>query len=444
MSSEISTNKQDVGEISQSDAENKEKKINLYQVATIIVGSTNFFFNFKDKKETIPVLLLFHKDEKFFREEVINKLQEKKYLKDSMIFFDFLYYLDKKYKTSKETLIKRNLYNKDLSFIDKKLDNLDVKEKIEFEKTISFEYAYLSTNNNSHVDKDGKKIIPSQNEKGKSKTVQTDKNLNAQYFTSEQLLNMYIENLLEKKLKNLNEKFNLNLILPLYLDEEQKDKIKKIFENKLNNNENFKEIFIEDEMNFYLEKIKTKIENKKVEKTSENEKTQNKIIFIHFGGSSLVIILYDCDAGKIIKRKEKLIGGIDIDIKLTKDSLSKFTNENKEYKISDSSLIYKVKNKIEEEKKNLYSNNKDKLEINIEKFKHNKPLKYELNDEDEILSPIDDILEGFENIIINILENVNEDEIKNVICIGNNFKFIIFKKILFEHLPEELCEFIFE
>jgi hypothetical protein len=148
-----------------SEAE-KPETINLkdnVDYVTIIVGSTNFFFNFKDTKETLPVLLLFHKEEKFFGEEVINKLQKIK--NQSMIFFDFLYYLDKIYETSKETLIKRNLYNKDLSFIDKKLDNLDVKEKMEFEnnieKTISFEYAYLSTNNNSHVDKDGKKIIPS-------------------------------------------------------------------------------------------------------------------------------------------------------------------------------------------------------------------------------------------------------------------------------------------
>ena len=337
----------------------KPKNINLndnVDYVTIIVGSTNFFFNFKDKKETIPVLLLFHKEEKFFGEEVINKLQEKKYLNQSMIFFDFLYYLDKIYKTSKETLIKRNLYNKDLSFIEKKLDSLDIKEKVDYEnksqQIISFEYAYLSTNNNSHVDKDGKKIIPSQNEKGKSKTVQSDKNLNSQYFTSEQLLNMYIENLFEKKLKNLNEKFNLKLILPLYLNEEQKDKIKKIFKNKLDNNENFKDIFIEDEMNFYLEKKIKKIENKKVEKTSENEKTQNKIIFIHFGGSSLVAILYDCDAGKIIKKSEKLIGGIDIDITLTKDCLAKFKNDNNGVKIMDITPIYKVKNLIEEEKKN--------------------------------------------------------------------------------------------
>ena len=122
---------------------------NLNGDVTIIVGSTNFFFNFKDTKETIPVLLLFHKDEKFFGEEVINKLQEKKYLNQSMIFFDFLYYLDKIYKTSKETLIKRNLYNKDLSFIEKKLDSLDIKEKVEYEnksqQIISFEYSYLSS-----------------------------------------------------------------------------------------------------------------------------------------------------------------------------------------------------------------------------------------------------------------------------------------------------------
>ena len=93
--------------------------------------------------------------------------------------------------------------------------------------------------------------------------------------------------------------------MPLYLNEEQKDKIKKIFKNKLDNNENFKDIFIGDEMNFYLEKIKTKIENKKVEKTSENEKTQNKIIFIHFGGSSLVVILYNFYTEEIIKRINK-------------------------------------------------------------------------------------------------------------------------------------------
>ena len=288
----------------------KPKNINLndnVDYVTIIVGSTNFFFNFKDTKETIPVLLLFHKEEKFFGEEVINKLQEKKYLNQSMIFFDFLYYLDKIYETSKETLIKRNLYNKDLSFIDKKLDNLDVKEKIELEnkrlQIISFEFAYNSSEDNkSRVGLGKKKAIPSNAEGQKPKTVQPTKNLNSQYFTSEQLLNMYIENLFDKKLKNLKEKFNLKLILPLFLSEAQKDKIEKIFKNKLSVNENFKNIFIGDEMKFCLEKIKTKIENKKVDKTSE--KTQNKIIFIHFGGSSLVAILYDCDAGKIIKKKK--------------------------------------------------------------------------------------------------------------------------------------------
>ena len=135
-------------------ADNNEKNKNSNNDVTIIAGSTNFFFNFKDTKETIPVLLLFHfhkeEEEKFFGEEVINKLQKIK--NQSMIFFDFLYYLDKIYETSKETLIKRNLYNKDLSFIDKKLDNLDVKEKIELEnkrlQIISFEFAYNSSEDN--------------------------------------------------------------------------------------------------------------------------------------------------------------------------------------------------------------------------------------------------------------------------------------------------------
>ena len=315
MSSENSTNKPNVGEIDENpkiylkEADDKEKNINLNNDVTIIVGSTNFFFNFKDTKETIPVLLLFHfhkeEEEKFFGEEVINKLQKIK--NQSMIFFDFLYYLDKIYETSKETLIKRNLYNKDLSFIDKKLDNLDVKEKIELEnkrlQIISFEFAYSSSaEKKNHQNLGNKIVIPSNKDDQKPKTFQPTKNLNSQLFTSEQLLNMYIENLFEKKLKNLNEKFNLKLILPLYLSEAQKDKIEKIFKNKLSVNENFKNIFIGDEMKFCLEKIKTKIENKKVDKTSE--KTQNKIIFIHFGGSSLVAILYDCDAGKIIKKKK--------------------------------------------------------------------------------------------------------------------------------------------
>ena len=433
----------------------KPKNINLIFDVTIIVGSTNFFFNFKDKKETIPVLLLFHKDEKFFGEEVINKLQEKKYLKESMIFFDFLYYLDKIYKTSKETLIKRNLYNKDLSFIEKKLDSLDIKEKVEYEnksqQIISFEYAYLSSNKKNHeLLSNQKKALPSINNP-KLYTVQTSKNFNAQSLTSEQLLNMYIENLFEKKLKNLNEKFNLKLILPLYLNEEQKDKIKKIFKNKLDNNENFKDIFIEyeDEMKFYLEKIKTKIENKKVEKTSESEKTQNKIIFIHFGGSSLVIILYDFCNDKIIKKKEKLIGGIDIDITLTKDCLAKFKNDSNGIKITDITPIYKVKNLIEEEKKKLYSNNKDKIEINIDKFKYNFKLKYEKSKEN-----LEDLIKGNENenniindfkkILENLLENENKNEIKNVIYTGNNFKFKIFEEILFDYFPKEKCESIFD
>ena len=201
MSSEISSIKQDVGEINDNpkiylkEAYDKEKNINLCKVATIIVGSTNFFFYFKDTKETIPVLLLFHKEEKFFGEEVINKLQEKKYLKESMIFFDFLYYLDKIYKTSKETLIKRNLYNKDLSFIDKKLDNLDVKEKIEFEnnsqKIISFEFAYSSSaekKSRKGLNLGNKIVIPSNKDDQKPKTFQPTKNLNSQLFTSEQLL----------------------------------------------------------------------------------------------------------------------------------------------------------------------------------------------------------------------------------------------------------------
>ena len=42
-------------------ADNNEKNKNSNNDVTIIVGSTNFFFNFKNTKETIPVLLIFHK-----------------------------------------------------------------------------------------------------------------------------------------------------------------------------------------------------------------------------------------------------------------------------------------------------------------------------------------------------------------------------------------------
>ena len=196
-------------------------------------------------------------------------------------------------------------------------------------------------------------------------------------------------------------------------------------------------------MKFYLEKIKTKIENKKVEKTSENEKPQNKLIFIHFGGSSLVVILCDCNTGKIIKRKEKLIGGIDIDIKLTKDSLTKFKNDSNGIKITDITLIYQVKNKIEEEKKNLYSNKKDKLEINIDRFKFGIPLKYE-KDKDYLIIGIEKIIDDFNNILKDVLENENKDEIKNVIYTGNNFKFKIFEEILFEYFDKNICESIFD
>ena len=174
-----------------------------------------------------------------------------------------------------------------------------------------------------------------------------------------------------------------------------------------------------------------------------NKKFEDKIIFIHFGGSSLVVILCDCNTGKIIKRKEKLIGGIDIDIKLTKDSLTKFKNDSNGIKITDITLIYKVKNKIEEEKKNLYSNNKDKLEINIDRFKFGIPLKYE-KDKDYLLIGIENIIDDFNKILDDVLENENKDEIENVIYTGNNFKFKIFEEILFEKFGKNICKSIFD
>ena len=91
----------------------------------------------------------------------------------------------------------------------------------------------------------------------------------------------------------------------------------------------------------------------------------------------------------------------------------------------------------------LYSNNKDKLEINIERFKYGLTLKYEIN-KDYLIIAIEDIIDEINKILKNILENVNIDEIKNVIYTGNNFKFKIFEEILFEYFPKDICEHIFD
>ena len=387
----------------------KNSKFNKKKI-TIIVGATNFYLIFGDKRETIPVLLLFYKDGGWYGNDVL-KIIQSKILNNSMIFFDFLYYLDKIYKSSIKTLTNRNLFNIEL----------EKKGELEPNQIISFDYEYLYLKIN-RKNMDEINILPSIDLAKQFHSVQSNKTLNKQTFTSEDLLNLYFKYLIKEKLNNINEEFELDLILPLYLNETQKKKIENIFRAKLKENgNNEKKVNVNDEMNYYLGNI--------------NKKFENKIIFIHFGGSSLVVVLYDYDKEQIIKKEEKLIGGIDIDIKYTKDCLKKFTNLN-------ISLIYKVKNEIEEEKKKLFLNDKNNLEINIE-FKHNKPLKYELDKEDLLLT-IEDILDGFEKIIINILKNVNKEEIKNVICIGNNFKFIIIKKILFEYFPEKICEFIFE
>jgi len=405
-----------------------ENKINKINKIIIIVGSTNFYFIFNDKRETIPVLLLFRGDNLLYGKKVIEKIKGHKYLDKAMIFFDFLYYLDIKYKVLKDILIKRNLFYTDLKFIDENLD-----------KIILFNYIFLSItieeekyNKKDRIEKDGNKIFPSI-EKPKLWSQQNEKNLHYESYSSEELLSFYIDNLIEEKLNNLNEEyFSLQLILPLYLNDEQKAKIKNIFQTKLNEknlNENLIDFKVFDEMNYCLGNI--------------NKKFENKIIFIHFGGSSLVVILYDYDNKQIIKKKEKLIGGIDIDIMLTKDSLTKFKNDNNGCSIMDVSLIYKVKNEIEEKKKELYTNNKDKLEINIERFKYGLTLKNEI-EKDYLLIAIEDIIDEINDILKNILENVNKDEIKNVIYTGNNFKFKIFEHILYDYFPENICEHIFD
>ena len=431
---------------------NKPKDIKIMEFKTennitIIIGSTNFYFNYNNNIETIPVLLFLRGDNILYGNKVIEKISDHKYIDNAMILFDFLYYLDKKYEELKDILIERNLMNNDFSFLK---DNKD--------KTISFNYMYLSSrkeeekkdNNQEEEKKDNNKeenekvinhrkledkkkdkILPSV-EQPKLYTQQNNKNLNIHHYTSEELLNIFIENLIKDKLNNLkDEYFSLKLILPPYLNDQQKEKIKNIFLNKLGKEKtkNLINFIIKDEMDYYLENL--------------NKKFENKIIFIHFGGSSLVVILCDCNTGKIIKRKEKLIGGIDIDIKLTKDSLTKFTIENNGIKISDITLIYKVKNKIEEEKKNLYSNNKDKLEINIDRFKFGIPLKYKI-DKDDLIIGIENIIDEFNKILQDVLENENKDEIKNVFYTGNNFKFRIFEEILFEKFDKNICKSIFD
>ena len=315
--------------------DNEKNLKNKVNKITIIVGSTNFYFNFNGNGETIPVLLLIRGKKIFYG----NQITEKYLDKESMIFYDFLYYLDLKYENSKEILNKRNIdSNNDLSFSEEILD-----------KIVSFNYMYLEekekddkqTDKNNRREINGKKEIESL-EKPKYLSVENRKNLTLQSYDSEQLLKIYTEYFIEEKLNNVkDEYYSLNLILPLYLNDIQKEKIKNIFLMKLdekNLSNNLNDFDVMDEMSYYLQNL--------------NRNFENKIIFIHFGGSSLVIILYDCGKKNIIKKKEKLIGGIDIDIKLTKDSLAKFKNESNGIKIMDITLIYKVKNLIEEGKKN--------------------------------------------------------------------------------------------
>ena len=221
---------------------------------TIIIGSTNFYFNFNNNIETIPVLLLLRGDNILYGNKVIEKISDHKYLDNAMILFDFLYYLDKKYEESKDILIERNLMNNDFSFLK---DNKD--------KTISFNYMFLSSrkeeekkvinqkeekkvinqeeekkdnnkveekkDNNKEekekvikhkVEKEGNKIFPSV-EQPKLYTYCNNKNLNIHHYTSEELLNIFIENLIKDKLNNLkDEYFSLKLILPPYLNNQQK------------------------------------------------------------------------------------------------------------------------------------------------------------------------------------------------------------------------------
>jgi len=418
--------------------EEKEKNINInyneykkVNKITIIVGSTNFYFIFNDERETIPVLILFRGDKVLYGTKVIEKITGHKYLDNALILFDFLYYLDIKFEVLKDSLIKRNLFNNNLKYIDEN------KDKIFF-----FNYMFLSSSKeeeekdfnqklNREVKKDNQnKIFPSVS-KPKVYTLLNKKIINLESFTSKDLLNLYITNIFEEKLNNLKEEyFVLQLILPLYLNDIQKAEIKYIFQtilNEKNLNKNLIDFIVKDEMNYYLENI--------------NKNLENKIIFIHFGGSSLVVVLYDYDNKKIIKKEEKLIGGIDIDIMFTTDCLTKFKNDNNGCSIMDISLIYKVKNEIEEEKKKLYLNNK--LNIKIEKFKYGLTLKYEM-DKDYLLIAIGDIITEINNILKNILKNVNKDEIKNVIYTGNNFKFKIFEEILYDYFPKNICEHIYD
>ncbi len=111
-----------------NDEEKPKNNVNIIEFKTenkinIIIGSTNFYFNFNDNIETIPVLLLLRGDDNIlFGNKVIEKISDHKYLDKAMIFNDFLYYLDKKYEESKDILIKRNLMNNDFSFLK---DNKD-------------------------------------------------------------------------------------------------------------------------------------------------------------------------------------------------------------------------------------------------------------------------------------------------------------------------------
>ena len=172
-------------------------------------------------------------------------MKGQKYLDKTMIFFYFLYYLDIKFKDSKDNLIKRNLLNNDLNFL---------KDEFNLDKIISFNYKYFSSNEKKEdieniskselfYDKEKKenndKLHRRENKRNKKFesinefkhfSLTNNKNTIILYFTSEQLLNLYIQNLFETKLNNLKkEYFSLKLIMPSYLNDEQKNRIKNIF-----------------------------------------------------------------------------------------------------------------------------------------------------------------------------------------------------------------------
>ena len=401
----------------------------------ILIGSTYFYIYYNNKPMVEPVLLLFYKDEQIiYGKKVYRKLNDPDYLDKTMILYDFLYFINKEINAETKLILKKRRLFKSLFFY-KQEDN---PRYLDNNSIIKFNFKLRKSNEKHRKFMESKKILESIKV---NNHLTVDNNYYINYSpTSKELLEIFIKLLYEDLPNIFNdikfEKININIIFPSYLNDVQKNIIKdifiEIFKNKF---EKSLKLIFEDEINYYLYKISKKIQ------------IENKIIFIHFGGSSLVVILYDYNSKIILCKKEKLIGGLDIDVILTNKSLTKFEIDNNGAEIMDVIKIYRIKNEIEEQKKELGVDGD--LNIEIESIKYNRDLNYEMKN-NYLKEIFNEIKVDFKNLLDEVIEVVEnkKEEIKKVIYTGNNFKLHYFVNFLhdyfFDYFGENRCESIFD